>query len=830
MLFSQISSSFDGDFQKNGLIWQGDTNSFIHDNGELRTNHSTLNSTFFISTPSIKFDFNQWEIDVRIAFNPSSANYIDFFIMSDSQQINLAKNGFFVRMGNTQDEISLYRLQNGIETKVIDGVDGILNTSNNHYRLLIEQHQDSLVLKRKKITDKNYFTEGFFKNSQTVNNPFVALRIRQSTASFINRHYFDNLYAGPLIKDTISPKIDSLNILNSNTIRCVLNEACDSFSLMQLNNFIVVSRLQNPDFIQFVNSKTIELQFLTPFDFNTFYQLKILGIKDLNENEIQETILDFILFKPDTPKMFDILITELMIDPDPPVGLVNKEYVELTNVSGRFLDLKNCMISDLTSSKPLPPIIFYPDSILVLYDIPSLNNSADDIQLYNQLGNWIHRVSYTDKWYKDDVKRKGGYSLEMIDYNYPCLNEPNWKASIDAKGGTPGKINSVKSNLPQDTVGVIIQRFEIENDTIMSLYFNKSFDSLSINQFQIFINNLPINYKILKFDVKESVLVISVDFLADKTLEYTINIKGLRDCEGNIQNQIVNWQWISEAKRNDIIINEVLFNPKVGGKDFIEFYNTTKFAFDLSKYFIADVDNNGMLNNYFKISNSIQILKPGQFLVLTEDTNNICITYRCNNLKALKINMTKLISMPDDQGKVVLVSSLDQVIDSLSYHKDWHTPLLRDQNGVSLERLDKKTPTNQPLNWYSAASLAGFATPGYENSQKLGQIKSENYFYLDSKTLSPDGDGFEDFLILNYNLPSSDYALTMNIYNTEGVLIKKVVNNQTIGSDGFVTWDGTDYNQQKLPVGIYIIEIVAVSINSKQVIKQKISCVIAQRF
>jgi hypothetical protein len=59
--------------------------------------------------------------------------------------------------------------------------------------------------------------------------------------------------------------------------------------------------------------------------------------------------------------------------------------------------------------------------------------------------------------------------------------------------------------------------------------------------------------------------------------------------------------------------------------------------------------------------------------------------------------------------------------------------------------------------------------------------------------------------VLHFQLPNCDYALTVNIYYTEGVLIKMAINNQIIGSDGFVIWEGVNYIQQKVPMGIYFI-------------------------
>jgi len=34
-------------------------------------------------------------------------------------------------------------------------------------------------------------------------------------------------------------------------------------------------------------------------------------------------------------------------------------------------------------------------------------------------GSFIHGVEYSSDWYKDDLKSKGGWSLEMIDIRFP---------------------------------------------------------------------------------------------------------------------------------------------------------------------------------------------------------------------------------------------------------------------------------------------------------------------------------------------------------------------------------------------------------------------------
>ncbi len=184
--------------------------------------------------------------------------------------------------------------------------------------------------------------------------------------------------------------------------------------------------------------------------------------------------------------------------------------------------------------------------------------------------------------------------------------------------------------------------------------------------------------------------------------------------------------------------------------------------------------------------------------------------------------------LTDEGGNVMLLNMNGKTADSLYYLDDWHFPLLGDKNGVSLERISFTQATNSSSNWHSAASTAGYATPGYQNSQAITANKTQQYFKLQSKTVSPDEDGFEDVLVLNYNLPAPDYLVNIVIYDTEGRMVKQWLNNRTTGTEGFLTWDGTDSDGQKAGTGIYILQIEGLHPNGEK-IKQKMSCVVAAR-
>ena len=163
---------------------------------------------------------------------------------------------------------------------------------------------------------------------------------------------------------------------------------------------------------------------------------------------------------------FDIIITELMADPSPVVGLPNSEFIELKNISTTAISLQHWKIADgvgaatISSNFELQPdsfVIICPNAAVAQFAIhgttigvssfPSLNNDGEIVMLYSPEGKIIHAIEYSSNWYQNDVKREGGWSLEMIDTKNPCGGINNWKACRAMKGGTPGSINSVDDNI-----------------------------------------------------------------------------------------------------------------------------------------------------------------------------------------------------------------------------------------------------------------------------------------------------------------------------------------------------------------------------------------------
>ena len=170
------------------------------------------------------------------------------------------------------------------------------------------------------------------------------------------------------------------------------------------------------------------------------------------------------------------------------------------------------------------------------------------------------------------------------------------------------------------------------------------------------------------------------------------------------------------------------------------------------------------------------------------------------------------------------------VIDRFDYHENMHNPLIVNKKGVSLERVSFDKPTNELGNFKSASTTVGYATPGYQNSQFSENQPEQFQFDLKSQTFSPDHDGFEDLLEINYSIQEGEeFMTTTEIYNDKGVRVRSLHKNYRLPQNGKLVWDGLMDNNQLAKVGIYILIIELYNKNGRQKTIKK-SFVLAARF
>ena len=545
---------------------------------------------------------------------------------------------------------------------------------------------------------------------------------------------------------------------------------------------------------------------------------------------------------------YDLLITEIMADPGPVVGLPNNEWIELRNNTGQSINLQGWRLGDATgTSGAFPSYTLRADSFLIVCSsgsllamqalgaaisvtsFPSLDNDGETIFLRAPNGRTIHAVGYSDQWYKNEVKKEGGWTLEMIDTHDPCSGASNWKASIDPRGGSPGKKNSVDSLNADLSPPQLIKAYTTDSLTII-LRFDEPLDSGQAV--------LPSNYTIdgglsignisVIPPLFNEVRLRSITPLRDEGI-YQVTINGVKDCQGNSPAETIRIKTglPSDPLPGEWIINEILFDPKSGGTDYVEFYNNSQKIFDAGRLFIANRSSGGVVGSVKPLCAEPFYILPGEFLVLTEDSSALSRMYTVKNKKQV-LELSSLPSFPDDEGTVVALKFQGIIQDELAYKDDWQFELLHDKQGVALERIDPKGLTQNRSNWHSASSTSGNGTPGYENSQyKMIDASSSDIELLD-KMFSPDNDGIEDVASIHYKMDAPGYVAQVRVYDMEGREVRYLVKNVLLGIEGAWNWDGLDEKGQKLPVGHYVILTDLFNLQGKR-IRQKFLIVLARR-
>lgn len=521
---------------------------------------------------------------------------------------------------------------------------------------------------------------------------------------------------------------------------------------------------------------------------------------------------------------FDIVITEIMADPSPQVGLPNAEFVEIKNVSGHDIDLQNFRLATLSSnSGAFPSYILSAGDFLILSStsnaaqfatygqvlgipgFPSLSNEGTILSITSKEGLTLHAVSYSLLWHQNTIKMDGGWSLEIIDPLNPCTGSTNWSSSVDVNGGTPGKQNSINASNADIAPPQLIRTFSPDSQTIIAI-FDEPLDSTtaaSVTKYSLQNENIlsaepiPPLFNQVRLTLSTPLEIGTI---------YTFTVTAVTDCSGNTIGgfNTAKAGILEEAAPTDLVINEILFNPKPNSYDYVELYNRSNKILDASKLYIANRNASGTISSSKKWAEMSYAVFPGEYIVLTEDRLSLEKEYLVKYPENV-LHLSSLPSFPDDEGTVVITNVQGTVLDEVRYNKNWHFALISDAEGVALEKVDPNSPSQNKDNWHSAASTVGYGTPTYKNSQYGQPVINASTITLSSKTFSPDNDGLDDLLSIHFNMPQSGFVANVTIFNARGIPVRYLVKNGTMGLKGSWTWDGLDDSNNKLPVGPYII-------------------------
>ena len=471
------------------------------------------------------------------------------------------------------------------------------------------------------------------------------------------------------------------------------------------------------------------------------------------------------------------------------------------------------------------------------------NGNADSYDLYKQNGTKLTRIIDGPAKTRNDVNKL------LARIRVTRNDEGKWELYTDITGGTNyGLEGSVTDDAftngdwfgisckysASRSEGFIFDDFSIDelvpDVTPPSLVSAKALDERTIEA--VFSERLSAgsalatgNYAIANIGAPVSVKATALPNVyqlsyaqALSTGNYVLTVGNIKDLKGNsiAANNKAGFIYVKpyDLQKGDILISEVLANPKNGGVDFVEIYNATNQLLDLKDLQLANIDAAGKPANLKNVSSSSLLMPAKSYWVLTTNPNAVKSQYKADFPDQM-VAMASLPTFNNTKGTVMLLSA-QRTIDSLGYHEGMHMPLLRNADGVSLERVSFVRPSNEPGNFISAAASVGFATPTYRNSQEEDDSPGKNRVSLASKTFSPDGDGFEDQLQIDYRFANNGNLANVSIYTDRGVLVRKLERNTSIATSGSFIWDGMDDAGQKSKVGIYVVKFDIFALNGKR--------------
>ncbi len=827
---AQVTDNFsDGDFTANPA-WSGNAVDFTVVSGQLRSNSSVASSSFYLSTPSTTATSAQWELYVNLQFNTSSANYTDIYLVSDSSNLGAATHsGYFVRIGNTADDVSLYKRMATVNSILIDGANGVTNHANNILKIKVTRDVANLwTLQRDTTgTGNNYVTEGTVTDAAITTSAYFGIFIQQSTASFFNKHFYDSIYAGPIILDVTPPTIVSSTVISSTQVDVLFDESVDVTTAQTLSNYSANNGLSNPSAAvrDAVNFSLVHLTFATPFTNGLLNTLTVTNVQDLSANAIATATNNFTYIVVVGSLYKDVIINEIMADPTPQVNVPAVEFIEIYNRSGNSFNLNGWKFTDGSSTATLGNTILLANQYLIICNIadtalftsygnymgvssfPSINNAGDHLYLKNDTLAVIDSVAFTDDWYQDNVKKNGGWTLELINpnANINCPAWGNWIASNDINGGTPGIQNSVYSTAP-DTVHPTITGISVEDSTHIYVCFSEALDASVIST----LSNYSINGGIgtPTADTVNSTLTcvyLTLNSNLATSTTYILTSSNMSDCSGNLLlTASANFFVPEPAMPNDVVINEVLSDPNTGGVDYVEIYNRSNKVIDLKKITLSQFDTiTNIISSVKQITTASRLILPQEYVLLSANGNAVKSQYTTTNPSGF-IDLPSMISMNIDEGTVCLASD-SNIIDKFIYYSNMHFGLLNITKGVSLERIDFNRPTQDRTNWHSAAQDIGFGTPGYKNSQYNDAGETDNAIEITPEIFSPDEDGNNDVVNINYHFDTPGFTANISIFDSKGRLTKHLIRNELLGINGTFSWDGINDDREKCRIGIYII-------------------------
>lgn len=511
-----------------------------------------------------------------------------------------------------------------------------------------------------------------------------------------------------------------------------------------------------------------------------------------------------------------IIINELMFKP----LSTNQEWIELFNRSDCAYLVDNWKISDASGGEISFSgfleagqfLIVCQDSILLMQVYPDIDpNRIAQTTSWTSLNNTEETLILRDGFatHFDSLWYNGGncpadFSLERVN---PFEDENvQWLPSLDSLG-TPAFINSV---LPiardlelefaeiWDDNGevfhkILIRNLGLENilqaELICSLHrFDGSADMEIIQEIVSLADSLEL---ILATEMPESGYN---EFIYRIESDEDLNASNNVDCS------------FFDNCGLPFVINEIMYAPSTEMPEWLEIKFNLEIMDMENFYLVVDED-------------TLEICYPDpeiEYLIVTSSANGIDSLQSVYGLEDIPL-VSGLPALSNNGEYLALIDECDNLIEDFFFLPEWNNKI----SGISIERVNSCLPAAEN-NW--GPSVSG-CTPGEENSIFVQVLPPEMKLSVAPNPFSPYRG---EFTVFSFKLPEVISRCTLRIFDLKGRMLRKLVDQQLQAATGNIVWNGKDDQGRNMPIGVYVVLLEAVSLESEKVYKKKITVVIGK--
>lgn len=761
LVYSQFQEGFDGPDITSKNVWQGDLSDFIiNEDGWLELVGDSVKNSSKLQVSLAFSDTMVWQFDVKMDFIPSNYNHIRFNLLTDRLSVVGIDETYYVQIGSNNKTISLRRLRETESTpkRYIEQELDILKTNNVKLRVKVTLENSKKWTLYVQEAGKSFFSSiGTFEQKlQSKQLEYIKSGFDFHYSQKKRGHYIDNIEVSSRIIPHEEPNIPT------------------------------ESEVQFVD-IEAINYTGAKLNFSAPIDINNanfyaegegFESKEIINRKKLyNANSV---IIDFPHeLALNTPYTFywEGIVDQLGLpvkDGNVSVKLVNEESGEEEKTP------------ETPEEQPEVPIESYPEKAVrineVMADPKGLTAlpETEYIELYNTCDSSIDLSNWELHYGNNSVALTG---IEIPAHEWVVLYRSGREIATGNGQACPlDKFPSALANTGKE----------------LSLYDGSG---KQIDQY-----TYPKAKPACSWEYSEDGWHLSTDprggTPGEANSEPTTTEEEPEEEPEEPEEETNPEPEIPEALQpqpGDIIFNELLPEPFVDGSEYIELYNRSEQELSLKDVCISTRKTDGSLNTRYPLEAYPQTLQAGDYLLLTKSIEGV------ENFYSLPASLNWLeckLPVLSNTGSTVVLYREDGeiIIDEVSYSPKWHAPTVKNKKGVALERKDPDKDSQNADNWTSAASSAGFGTPGLENSQYLSEETETDSEEIDDPIYQPTGT-FQ----IPYRLNQSGYMARGWIFDLSGRKVALIADNTLLGTQGYLEWNGKGRDGSPLNTGIYII-------------------------